>query len=221
MEARGPIVADRPLPPFDLLETLRWTPDESFFLLARHLDRLTASAAFFRYTCDIDAVRAALAGAVASADGALRVRLLVARDGAVRVETMPLEMLPEPARLGLAPRPIDPASPFLLHKTTNRAEQERDRSPAYDEMILWNPDRDVTEAMTANVVAELDGRLVTPPIACGLLAGTLRAELLDEGTIEEARVPVARLHEISRLWLINSVRGWRRAVLAEPMAERS
>jgi para-aminobenzoate synthetase/4-amino-4-deoxychorismate lyase len=126
---------------------------------------------------------------------------------------MPLDPLPEPARLGLASRPVDPASPFLLHKTTNRTQQERDRSPAYDEMILWNPDRDVTEAMTANIVADLDGRLVTPPIACGLLAGTLRAELLDQGTIVEMRIPVARLHDAACLWLINSVRGWRRAVV--------
>ena len=199
--------------PFDLLETLRWTPEESFFLLDRHLERLQASARFFGYRCEIVEVRAALAAAVASAVGALRIRVLVGRDGAVRVEQMPLQPSADPLRVGLALRPIDPTNPFLFHKTTNRVEQERERSPATDEMILWNPDRDVTEAMTANVVAEFDGRPVTPPVSCGLLAGTMRAELLATGAIEEARIPVARLPEASRLWLINSVRGWCRAVL--------
>ena len=72
----------------------------------------------------------------------------------------------------------------------------------------------ITEAMTANVVANLGGRLVTPPVSCGLLAGTMRAELLAAGDIEEGRIPVERLAEAPGFWLINSVRGWRRAILA-------
>lgn len=204
--------------PFDLLETLRWTPAEGFYLLHRHLDRLQASAGFFGYECPLGDVRDALARAVAAADGPLRVRVLVGRSGAVRVEPAPLEPSGGSLRVGLAVRPVDPANPFLLHKTTNRTEQERERSPEYDEIILWNPDREVTEAMTANIVADLDGngRLVTPPVSCGLLAGTMRAELLATGEIEEARIPVARLIAAPRFWLINSVRGWRAAVLAGP-----
>jgi para-aminobenzoate synthetase / 4-amino-4-deoxychorismate lyase len=200
--------------PFDLLETLRWTPEESFFLLERHLDRLQQSARFFGYRCEITGLRSALDAAVASAASALRIRVLVSRDGAVRVEQQPLQQTADPLRVALATRPVDPSNPFLFHKTTNRGEQERERTPAFDEIILWNPDRDVTEAMTANVVASLDGRLVTPPVSCGLLAGTMRAELLAAGAIEEARIPVDRLADAPSFWLINSVRGWRRAVLA-------
>ena len=47
-----------------------------------------------------------------------------------------------------------------------------------DDTVLWNPDGDVTETTTANVVAEIGGALVTPPVEAGLLAGTLRAEML-------------------------------------------
>ena len=60
----------------------------------------------------------------------------------------------------------------------------------------------------ANVGVEIDGRRVTPPIACGLLAGTLRAELLSKGEIVEGRVTIDDLLAAPRLWLINSVRGW-------------
>ena len=76
--------------------------------------------------------------------------------------------------------------------------------------MLWNPAREVTEAITANIVVELDGRRVTPPVGCGLLPGTMRADLLARGEIFEARVTVDELVQAPRFWLINSVRGWQR-----------
>jgi len=198
---------------FDLLETLRWTPQERFYLLERHLERLQESARHFGFHCRLGDVRGALGHAVANADRALRVRLLVGRDGGIRVESSPLEPSTGTMRVGLAATPVDPDDPFLFHKTTNRVQQERERSPACDEMVLWNPDGEITEAMTANIVVDLDGLAVTPPIECGLLAGTLRAELLASEKISEARVTVDRLRTAPRFWLINSVRGWRPAVL--------
>ena len=203
-------------PPFDLLETLRWAPAEGFFLLERHLGRLQASARHFGFHCPIPEVRAALERSVTSADRALRVRLLVDREGGIRTEASPLAQTLGVMRVGLAVRPIDPTDPFLFHKTTNRIQQERERSAAYDEIVLWNPDREITEAMTANIVVEVDGRAVTPPVECGLLAGTLRAELLAAGEIHEARIPVDRLLNAPRFWLINSVRGSRPARLSGP-----
>jgi para-aminobenzoate synthetase/4-amino-4-deoxychorismate lyase len=80
-------------------------------------------------------------------------------------------------------------------------------------VILWNPKREVTESTIANVVVEIDGRRLTPPIECGLLAGTFRAELLAAREIVEARVTIDDLQTASRIWLINSVRGWCPAVL--------
>jgi para-aminobenzoate synthetase/4-amino-4-deoxychorismate lyase len=153
-----------------------------------------------------------LTRAVSGSEQTLRIRLLVDRSGAIRTEESRLEPTARVLRVGLAATPIDPTDPFLYHKTTHRVQQERDRSPAYDEIVLWNPDKEITEAMTANIVADLDGRAVTPPAACGLLAGTMRAELLAAGEIHEERISVGRLLGARRLWLINSVRGWRPAV---------
>ena len=47
----------------------------------------------------------------------------------------------------------------------------------------------------------------TPPLACGLLPGVLRAELLARGEIAERVVRVDELPRASRLWFINGVRG--------------
>jgi branched-subunit amino acid aminotransferase/4-amino-4-deoxychorismate lyase len=182
-------------------------------LLERHLHRLRDSSAYFGYACRLDRIREALDGAVAGSVAPLRVRLLVDRHGEPRIELSPLQSTPVPLRVGLALQPIDPTDPLLLHKTTWREPYERLRSVHCDETVLWNPVHEITEAITANLVVELDGRRVTPPVSCGLLPGTMRADLLARGEIVEARVTVDELLSAPRFWLINSVRGWLDAVL--------
>jgi para-aminobenzoate synthetase/4-amino-4-deoxychorismate lyase len=75
-------------------------------------------------------------------------------------------------------------------------------------VILWNERGEITESCTANVVIELDDELITPPIACGLLGGTLRAALVDQQQIVERVIPLEVLRSARRLYLINSVRRW-------------
>lgn len=191
------------------------------FLLERHLRRLLASARHFGVAISEDSLRRALAAALDGAIEPLRVRLLVDRSGIPRVELHPLEPAPDSVRVGLAADPIDPRDPFFFHKTTRRGMLEQKRLAGCDDTILWNPAREITESLIANIVVERDGAKVTPPVECGLLAGTMRAELLDRGTIAEARVTVDELRGAPRFWLINSVRGWTPAALDQTAARRS
>jgi para-aminobenzoate synthetase/4-amino-4-deoxychorismate lyase len=85
------------------------------------------------------------------------------------------------------------------------------------DVLLWNGRGEVTESTIANLVVEVDGELLTPSLACGLLPGTMRARLLQEGRIREKVVRVDDLPRCTRLWLINSVRGWRECVLVGPV----
>ena len=174
---------------------------------------MIASARHFNIPCSAERLRAALTEGARAARHPSRVRLLLGRDGDARVEVVPLEPLREPLRVALAARPIDPADPFFFHKTTRRGMLEEQRLAGYDDTILWNPGRDITESIIANIVVQDGERKVTPPVECGLLAGTLRAELLDRGDIFEERIPVDRFLQAPRFWLINSVRGWMTAVL--------
>ncbi len=206
------------LPPktFDLLETMKWTPDGGFFLLDRHLHRLERSARYFRYACSTSDLRRGLDDAVAGSASPRRVRVLLASGGTVRVECAPLEPTTSPARLGVAPAPIDPSDVFLFHKTTNRSQYEQAKATIVaDDVILWNPAGQVTESTLGNVVAEIGGRKVTPPVACGLLAGTFREQLLEEGVIEEGVITIDDLRGASRVWIINSVREWWPAALPD------
>ncbi|MGD0897562.1 MAG: aminodeoxychorismate synthase component I, partial [Thermoguttaceae bacterium] len=83
-----------------------------------------------------------------------------------------------------------------------------------DDVLLYNERGEITETCIANVVARVGEDLWTPPSECGLLAGVFRGRLLAEGRIRERVLPLDMLGRIDELFVINSVRKWRRAVLA-------
>ena len=197
-----------------LLETLRWTPSAGFFVLDRHLARLEASARYFDVPCWRADVTRALDEAVQGRTVAQRVRLLLHPHTGITVEAVPLPEVQPTARVAWAARPVSSDDVWLYHKTTRRQvyDEARKSRPDVDDVLLWNERGELTESTIANVVIELDGERVTPPIACGLLAGTYRAELLARGELREAVIERSRVGE-ARLWLINSVQEWRLAEL--------
>jgi len=203
---------------FSLLETMLWTPNDGYFLLTYHLQRLRDSAAYFGFRADVERIQRELASLAASLPREPhKVRLLVGQDGAVSFQAIPLDGTtnPEPLRLQLAPTPVDFADPFLYHKTTHRRVYEVARAACSDgdEALLWNERGEITETSIDNVVVQLDGELVTPPVECGLLPGTFRAWLLDQGKVREKVVTIEELKRSERIYVVNSVRKWREAVV--------
>ncbi len=203
------------LPPqlsaFSLLETMRWTPRESYYLLERHLQRLQDSALYFGFCLDLAALRLELEQLAARlGPKPRRVRLLVSKKGRITLEAKTfVKSVLEPQRVALARAPVDSSSPFLCHKTTNRKVYETAKAacPGYDDVLLFNEQDEVTESTIANVAVEIAGKLYTPPLTCGLLPGTLRADLLHQSELIERRVTVAELLSSPRVFLLNSVRG--------------
>ncbi len=157
-----------------------------------------------------DVLRAALERAVADFSGPAKVRVLLSRPGGLRCRAEPLTPTPDRLRAALSANPIDPANALLYHKTTARTvyDDARASRPGVDAVILWNARGEITEGTEANVVVEMEGRKVTPPLACGLLPGVKRAALLAAGEIQERRVSIDELRAAPAFWLINSVRGW-------------
>lgn len=74
--------------------------------------------------------------------------------------------------------------------------------------LLWNESGEITEFTSGNIVVEIGGLKLTPPIRSGLLPGTFRAQLLDDGLIEERRLTRRDVESAEKMWFINSVRGW-------------
>ncbi len=195
---------------FDLIETIRWSLDEGFWLLDRHFDRLIDSARYFDIPLDPAEIRAALRAAVAGRSGPLRVRLTVSRPGTISVET---GEMPVPATVVAAvdSKPVDPSDVFLYHKTSNRTVYDEARarsSEKVDDVILVNPSGEVTETTIGNLGVEIDGIWWTPPIPAGLLPGSYRAELIASGRLSERPITIPALKGASRLARVNALRGW-------------
>lgn len=213
-------------PDFSLLETLLWTPEQGYFLLPYHLARLMASAAYFFFSADRDTIRTKLDSLARTlAKTAHKVRLLLAKDGGITLQSEVLhDVVAQPLHVCLAATAVDSANPFLYHKTTNRVvyEQALAACTGYSDVILWNEKGEVTESSIANIVLELDGKLYTPPIPCGLLPGTYRAYLLEQGKVKERVIRKEDLSNSPHIYLVNSVRKEREVVVdIEKVGENS
>lgn len=196
-------------PMFSLLESLRWTPEEGFFLLDQHLQRLGRSARYFAYSIDLEALRYQLLTATQPlAAQPHKIQLQVSKTGVPTIDIQPLPIQPQPYRVSLASHPIDSSNPYLYHKTTYRPmyAEALQTAAGYDDVVLWNERGEITESCIANVVVERDGEWVTPPVHCGLLAGTHRSLLLEQGKICEQVIRVEELSRCTQILLINSVR---------------
>jgi para-aminobenzoate synthetase/4-amino-4-deoxychorismate lyase len=210
-------------PVFQWLETLRWESSNGWKFLDGHFQRLEKSMAYFSNHWKPDAVREALNQAVAGKTCDQRVRLLVDASGFPSVETAPLplpacwskEDNPPAVRAALALTPVQTGNLFLYHKTTRRSayEQALKERPGCDDVILWNEREELTESATANLVLLMNGKRLTPPVASGLLDGVYRQQLLKEAVLEERVLRKQDLASASAVYLINSVRGWRKVVV--------
>ncbi|WP_338721510.1 aminodeoxychorismate synthase component I [Devosia sp. XK-2] len=204
-----------PAPPVVLIETFKWTPGEGYALLDRHLDRLIASAAYFALPVKRGEVVSFLFGKARDWTQAMRVRLTLAESG-LDLTAVPLPPSPDKFRFAIADATLDSNMVWLAHKTTNRAFYDAPRQKAHDEcgldeLVFINERGELTEGSFTNLFVEQEGRLLTPPLHCGLLPGTLRAELIAQGKAEERVLTLADLRKADAIWLGNSVRGLIRA----------
>lgn len=207
---------------FDLIETLLLMPDAGrpYPLIDDHIARLTASARYFGFKCDTVAVIADLLAHARQQknSGARRVRLLLAKDGTLHIESFALEdaaMLPQ--RIVLAEQRIDSHDPLRRHKTTARQAFESEWSRRADaseifDIVFCNERGELCEGSRSNLFLEFDGIWHTPPTAVGLLDGVMRRRLL-----QDSRVPIVErmllpddLLRASAIYACNAVRGTRR-----------
>ena len=202
---------------FHLIETIRWE-DGVYFLLDRHLKRLALSAEYFGFQYDEARITRQLADTARFLDRPHKIRLLLAIDGELTIESLPLpphSADQAPVSVAVAVQRVDSSDSFLYHKTTRRAlyEKELGRHPECVDVIFLNERGEVTEGSYTNVVVLLDGKLVTPPVQCGLLPGTFREALTEGGVLLERVLTLDDLRSADEILLINSVRGWRKVCL--------
>ncbi|WP_370034308.1 aminodeoxychorismate synthase component I [Qipengyuania mesophila] len=186
---------------FDLIETMRFTPEGGIPFLETHLERMKASAAALGLSFDRHEARNQLHALCFVLERPSRVRLLAARSGALALEAQDMpEPWPEPARCIVLPLPVDAGDWRLRHKTTDRGfyddAQRIAREHGAQEALFVREDGLLTEGSVTNIfVRGEDGVLLTPPARLGLLPGVFRRTLLDEGRAREAELRIEDLEK--------------------------
>jgi len=203
-------VLTRHSPKFDLLESLLWTPESGFPLLEKHLNRLESSASYFSLKFDKASVRDKIRKLASTLEkNPHKIRLLLQAGGDIHLEAHLLDDLPQPYRVCRAKNPIDTSDVLIYHKTTRREiySQARKSCPELDDVLLWNEKGELTESTIANLIVELDGQLITPPVSSGLLPGICRANLLENKIVSTRIIRLEDLSRCTRVFLANAVRG--------------
>jgi len=195
------------------------------FALGRHLARLRRSAAGMGLPVELgdDQLRAAAHQVLAANTpgvGRLRITLTggvgpLGSDRPAGPATVLLAVSgatpwPPTTAVSVVPWPRNEHSAVAGIKTTSYAENVVALQYAHDrgssEALFANTAGDLCEGTGSNVFLAIDGRLTTPPLSSGCLAGITRELLLEVLDIDEVAHPLARLADADEVFLTSSTR---------------
>jgi len=200
---------------FETLRVYRGTP----FARRRHLDRLERSAAGLALDLPERAVLEGAMAEVVAANGmeSGRLRLTVtsgpgplgsARGGGrptVVVAVSAQAVLPAAFPVAVSPWPRNERGALAGHKTLSYGENVvilawAARQGAV-EAVLVNLAGNLCEGTATNLFVGMGGRLLTPPLSAGCLAGVTRALVLEATGAREEDLPVAALEGADEAFL--------------------
>lgn len=121
-----------------------------------------------------------------------------------------LDPVPPAASVITVPWTRNENSPLAGLKTTSYGENvvalARAREAGAHEAIFANTTGELCEGTGTNIAVVIDGRLVTPPLSSGCLAGVTRALAIEHCGIVEATVPYSVLGEVTEACLLGTTR---------------
>ncbi|HOK79746.1 MAG TPA: aminodeoxychorismate synthase component I [bacterium] len=197
-----------------LIETIRWTSKEGYFLLDLHMKRLCKSAEFFHFICNRSNIIEQLKKITKNfkTDKIYRVRLLLSSDGTVSTSYQEIQPITDKnVMVAISKKKINPDNIFLFHKTTirdvyNKAHLLAVKNGFFD-IIFENSRGEITEGAITNIFIEKNGILYTPAVSSGLLPGVFREYLIKNGRATEKVITRDELIKADKIFVGNSVRG--------------
>lgn len=207
-----------------VFETIKVAGGEAF-AMTRHLDRLRRSALGLGLPePDTEQIRAGALAVIAASGNPPLARLRVTVTGGksplgsergnspvTAIVAMAEQPLPAPAvDVITVPWPRNERGAMSGLKTTSYGENVRALAYATErggsEAIFANTVGQLCEGTGTNVFVVIGGRLLTPPLSSGCLAGVTRALVIEWAGAEEAELPVSALAAAEEAFLSGTTR---------------
>ena len=200
---------------FKLIETIRWQPGKGYFLLRKHLDRLSLSAQYFDFKCDKRYIGKRIKDMERQfKDGHdYKLRVLLGRDGKIESSFSRIDGKIDFAKIRFSEKKTSTRDIFLYHKTTNRDLYDREHKKwekkGYFDIIFTNEKNQITEGAISNIIIKKTRYYYTPPLECGLLNGVYRRYLFKRGELllKEKILYKKDIESADEVYMVNSVRG--------------
>ena len=199
-----------PAQPFELIETMRWTPEAGCVQWPWHRTRLLRSAERLGFALDPERLDREFHAQTRTLSSPTRLRLLADVDGRFSWTPSPLTTPSDaPMTFCVDSVPTPSTHPHLRDKTTRREHYARAKArfPEVDDVLLLNERGELMEFTIGNLILEIDGVRLTPPQSSGLLPGTTRAILLEKGQVREKVLYPEDLDRAQNIRMVNAVRG--------------
>jgi len=203
-------------PGFTLFETLR-VQQAGAALVEKHLARLGRSARQFGFAYSEAKVRSMLDAYCFSLPPGpyYRLRLDLRHDGDVRCDTeLIVSSVAQPVLLCLSDVVLSGLEAALVqHKTSMRTTYDKAAKKAEQlgvfDLLFFNAYGQLTEGARCNVFLRIDGRWWTPPLACGVLPGIMRGEIMADPRWKASERVLTRadLEHAEAIAVCNALRG--------------
>lgn len=182
-------------------------------LLEKHLERLQKSQDFFGFT---HSITASLVEDYIKAQALEKaaVKIMLSEKNILithRENPYTLEHFRAGFRLNISGVYRNETAQLTYHKSLNYGENilEKQKSikMGYHEPIFLNSKGQIAEGATTNIFFIKGDKIYTPETSCGLLAGVVRAYLLEQYSIEEASIYPHKLEIFDECFVTNALMG--------------
>ena len=192
-----------------IFETIK-TVDGQPWALSRHMRRALNSARRNDQPFpNEDQIRSAVAETIAASPYPIgRLRLLFGVNGYFCTTHQEYLEINTSAKLGI--RHLDAEVSVPVEKrypyTQNLQILGEAKSSGFDDYILVNRDGFITETAIANLVFQLDGEWITPPLSDGVLPGVMRALLVEKNGVIVRQIQANPLNQIESGFVVSSLK---------------